>query len=124
MASSIYEALSKDRQEIRLVTILPAAEPSALIECTLGSVCLQENPTYTALSYAWGDPTVTASVAVNGVECQVTTNLEAALRHIRDDVDHIVLWVDAICINQNNMLERNHQVQLMRQIYSNVDVLV
>jgi hypothetical protein len=124
MASPVYEALNKECLEIRLVTVLPATEPFAPIECSLYSVCLQENHTYTALSYAWGDPTVTASVIVNGIECHVTTNLESALRHIRDDVDHIVLWVDAICINQNNMLERNHQVQLMRQIYSNVDVLV
>jgi hypothetical protein len=93
-------------------------------KCTLRVVSLYEFLAYTALSYAWGDPNVTAPILVNGVECQITTNLESALRHIRDDINHLVIWVDAICINQRDTLERNHQVQLMRNIYSYAEVLV
>jgi Heterokaryon incompatibility protein (HET) len=124
MASSIYKALDTHRQEIRLLVILPATDHTAPIECNLREVSLEENPVYTALSYTWGDPNVTNPVFVDGVECQVTTNLESALRHIRGEVAEVVLWADAICINQTDMLERNYQVQLMRRIYSNVDVRV
>jgi hypothetical protein len=124
MASFVYETLDRDSQEIRLVTILPAARCSTPIECTIRKVSLKDAPTYTALSYAWGDPGVTTPVLVNGVEFQVTTNLESAFRHIRDDVNPLVLWTDAICINQSDTIERNHQLQLMRHIYSNANVLV
>jgi hypothetical protein len=61
-----------------------------------------------ALSYAWGDPKVTALLYLNGSEIQVTRNLESALRTIRDKVGEADFWVDAICINQNDPLERNH----------------
>lgn len=124
MAFYIYEPLERRSQEIRLVTILPAADHWAPIKCILRKVSLHENPAYTALSYAWGDPNVTAPILVNGIQLQVTTNLESALRHIRDDFNRLVFWVDAICINQSDTLERNHQVQLMRHIYSNTEVLV
>lgn len=42
----------------------------------------------------------------------------------REGVDlshHRHLWVDAICIDQSNVSERNHQVQLMKQIYSSAE---
>jgi len=123
MGSTVYEALNRDSQEIRLVTILPASHFSKPIECIVRTVSLRDNRNYIALSYTWGDSSVTAAIFINGVEHQITTNLESALRHIRDDVKPIVLWVDAICINQSDITERNHQVQLMRQIYSDVKVL-
>jgi hypothetical protein len=123
MASTIYEALDRNTQEIRLVTILPASPFSKTIECVVRKVTLRDAPTYIALSYTWGDPSVTAAVFIDGIERQITANLNSALRHIRDEVNPVVLWADAICINQSNTAERNHQVQLMRQIYSGVDVL-
>jgi hypothetical protein len=123
MASTIYEALDRNTQEIRLVTILPASPFSKPIECVVGKGTLRDVPTYIALSYTWSDPSVTAAVFIDGIERQITTNLESTLRHIRDEVNPVVLWADAICINQSDTAERNHQVQLMRQIYSGVDVL-
>jgi hypothetical protein len=56
-----------------------------------------------ALSYVWADPNVTVPISLNGVEFQVTTNLEAALRRIRPspfgpDISRIDLWIDAIYI--------------------------
>ncbi|KAK6956678.1 hypothetical protein Daesc_001957 [Daldinia eschscholtzii] len=55
----------------------------------------------------------------------ITINLDTALRHLRrEDID-IVLWVDALCINQADLDERETQVQIMRQIYSRaVNVIV
>ena len=53
----------------------------------------------------------------------ITTNLEAALRYLSySDVER-VLWIDAICIDQSNVEERNHQVPLMKTIYSNADAV-
>jgi hypothetical protein len=54
----------------------------------------------------------------------VTTNLEAALRHLRYEDRGRVLWVDALCINQRDVRERNSQVKKMRSIYTGAKKVV
>ena len=75
---------------------------------------------YVALSYVWGDPNKTREIFVNGKSVQVTKNLESALRILRDKLPvrlGVRLWVDALCINQKDVKERNAQVQRMLDIY-------
>lgn len=76
---------------------------------------------YMALSYTWGDPTKTYPILINGVTLQVTLNLEAALKVLRSK-PYIKagwkIWIDALCINQNDIIERATQVRRMREIYS------
>lgn len=122
-STSTYSPLSHDNREIRVVIIEPSLERSMPIRCTTRKISLNNSPTYHALSYAWGDPTVTASILLNDVETQVTTNLEAALRHMRlqheqPEQPELRWWIDAICINQSDPVERGQQVHLMRDIYS------
>jgi hypothetical protein len=112
-----FYALSQETREIRIVTLLPSADPSMPIQCTLRKGSLNNPPWYLALSYAWGDVAITAPIFLNDTEIQVTTNLEAALRHMRVTVS-VNLWIDAICINQADPGERGQQIQLMREIYS------
>ena len=57
-----------------------------------------------------------ANFVVNGEVTPVTKNLANALRRLQDVTD-MPVWADAICINQQDVKERNHQVQLMGQIY-------
>ncbi|XDG08093.1 hypothetical protein ABKA04_007708 [Annulohypoxylon sp. FPYF3050] len=83
-------------------------------------------PSYEALSYTWGSQsnTVKARVLVPGPSgsfpCQfyLGANLASALRHLRDRESSRCLWIDAICINQEDVSERNAQVRRMRLIYS------
>lgn len=63
-------------------------------------------------------------ILVNGVEIQVTLNLESALRHIRHPTDVIILWVDVLCINQEDLAEKNHQVEMMREIFSSAELVI
>ncbi|CZR66862.1 uncharacterized protein PAC_16763 [Phialocephala subalpina] len=79
---------------------------------------------YTALSYTWGEIGATRLILVNGHPMKVTENLEDFLRrHIMDIVEvvggekRMGYWVDAICINQNDVEERNVQVKRMKDIY-------
>lgn len=76
---------------------------------------------YVALSYVWGNPAVTRGIFVNGISVQVTENLEEALRELRE-YDCIKqgfkVWIDAICINQNDIEERAQQVGIMKHIYA------
>jgi hypothetical protein len=112
------EALDLDRREIRLLKILPGSFNDPL-RCKLVKVSLDDKPKYNALSYVWGDPTVTKEILVDDIPFAVTTNLETALRHLRGVLDKPALWIDAICINQKNVQsEVNHQVQIMGDIYS------
>ena len=73
---------------------------------------------YEALSYAWGDTMRPSEVNINGKKLNITINLELALRHIRYKGSDRILWVDAICIDQENPKERGHQVQQMKDIYT------
>jgi hypothetical protein len=93
-------------------TLSPDWQPDASVE-----VEVQWVPEYEALSYTWGDPNCTRPINANGVEMQVTTNLFAALRALRQADADRVLWVDALCIDQKNTQERSDQVQRMRSIY-------
>lgn len=65
--------------EIRVLT-LHAGEVTDSIVCSLQVAVLDERPEYEALSYTWGDPNVTEKICVDGVEVDVTVNLEIALR--------------------------------------------
>jgi hypothetical protein len=112
-----YEPLLYASAYLRVLT-LHAGNVLEPIRCTLRTVSLDEKPSYDALSYTWGDPTATKSIQVDGVSIQVTSNLEQALRHMRDRKADLVLWVDAICINQLDTTEKSHQVALMGRIYS------
>jgi hypothetical protein len=47
----------------------------------------------------------------------VTENLIAALLRFRNPTKERILWIDSICINQNAIDERNHQVKLMGNVY-------
>ncbi|MCJ1287260.1 hypothetical protein MMC26_006608 [Xylographa opegraphella] len=60
---------------------------------------------------------------VHALDWPVTTNLEAAMRYLRHEFTERVLWIDAVCIDQSNIEERNHQVPLMKAIYSNAEVV-
>ncbi|KAK6607425.1 hypothetical protein H4I96_03660 [Botrytis cinerea] len=121
-ARDLYDPI-KDG-EIRVLEIKPGAfdEP---IHCTLSPCLLDDNPTYDALSYTWGDPSARAPINVDGHVFMATTNLESALRYFRDPEITRVLWVDAVCINQEDIPERGMQVQQMRRIYKEAkDVMI
>ncbi|KAH7343101.1 heterokaryon incompatibility, partial [Pyrenochaeta sp. MPI-SDFR-AT-0127] len=73
---------------------------------------------YEALSYTWGDPKERLPILVNETEVPVTRNLHAALEHFRSETIDVVLWVDALCINQTDDVEKSKQVDLMTKIYA------
>lgn len=124
MALSIYASLQGDDRQFRLLILEPSADSLAPIRCQLNQASFDDDPNYTALSYVWGDPRETTPILVNNIETRVTVNLEAALRHIRRSSHIVVLWVDALCINQKDEAEKNHQVEMMREIYSGAQLVI
>jgi hypothetical protein len=113
-----YKPLDFLNFEIRFLTLLrPDEADEGIVACTLDHAFLHDQPEYDALSYCWGDATITAPVKVNGCIVKVTTNLEAGLRQLRHKGVKAV-WVDALCINQQDPIERGLQVMRMGLIYS------
>ena len=85
---------------------------------------LEDAPNYHALSYTWGDPNDTEAIEIDGRPFQVTKNLLAALRRLRRIRDWEYIWIDAICINQADIDEKNHQLPLMADIYKNAKEVI
>jgi hypothetical protein len=76
---------------------------------------------FATLSYTWGDPEITEAILLDGIHASVTTNLAAALRTFRKlnyFSGRFNLWVDSVCINQQDLDERSSQVAMMRDIYA------
>jgi hypothetical protein len=130
----VYTDLDREKRVIRLAKILPAKFNRSRLECELITVSLDDHPEYAALSYVWGDPTITTSILVNGITKVITKNLASALKEFRrrrgvycynnEEKALLYIWADALCINQDNVKERNHQVSLMQQVYSEATVVV
>jgi hypothetical protein len=103
------------------------------IVCTLSLASLKEHPTFTALSYMWGDASNTVPITVDGRKISVTSNLAYALLDIypllfKGDIPpdrHGTgrIWADALCIDQGNTEEKNHQLRLMKKIYSTAETV-
>jgi hypothetical protein len=109
-------------QEIRLVVVQPG-EYTAPIRCEIIHVNLEDDPEYAAVSYTWADEdgcddNSQRVYCLNGTSIPVTVNCEAALRRLREPGLKRRLWIDAICINQKHISERNHQIGLMDRIYA------
>jgi hypothetical protein len=72
---------------------------------------------YETLSYVWGKPEDCGSITLDRARFPVTINLQQALSALRSATESRRFWIDAICINQDNLEERSFQVGLMGQIY-------
>lgn len=105
------------KKQIRLVKLEHSSD-SEPIRCTLRCHTLnEESPAYIALSYAWGTKDRHDDILLNGVLVPVGRSLWSFLHQMRLQHQYITIWIDALSINQANVHEQNHQVQMMRQIY-------
>ncbi|EPE35676.1 hypothetical protein GLAREA_05013 [Glarea lozoyensis ATCC 20868] len=115
MAYSVLKA-----QYIRVLILEPSAQDDSVITCSLAPLSLSEiaRPQYEALSYVWGEAAERNEILLDGKLTSITRNLWTALKYIRQTDASRTLWIDAICINQNDINERNEQVRQMGRIYS------
>ncbi|KAK6404507.1 hypothetical protein LTR81_020665 [Elasticomyces elasticus] len=113
-----YTPLDRARFEIRLLAIEPPqAQDTDLITCRLVVVSLIDRPEYHALSYHWGGQKDLRPIQLDSTITHITHNLETALRELRRR-GILLIWADALSINQNDLYEKAAQIQLMGQIYS------
>lgn len=93
-------------------------EASDPIKCQLFEHEIEAVQQYEAISYVWGSNVMSAAVECNGQHVLVTHSLETALRRVRLKETTRTVWTDAICIDQENVAERGHQVRLMQKVYT------
>lgn len=101
---------------VRILRIFDGTGQDPLI-CGLETFHLNHLPPYEALSYCWGDQKEKHDIILDGSKFEAATNLHSALLRLRLRDKPRLLWVDAVCINQDDIPERNSQVSLMRNIY-------
>lgn len=124
LATFIYSPL-KAPDHIRLLRIAAAtSDPSIVV--SLEEVGLQDNVEYECLSYTWDGPkyldvgehwtTNHKRILCNGMVAFIRQNLYDALTQLREMKMLGPIWIDALCINQQDLSERNSQVGYMGEI--------
>jgi hypothetical protein len=103
-------ASSADRHVTRILQLLPDRTLSEPVRCELEQVWLDEKPSYEAISYCWGSPLDFYPILCHKKRLDISPKLTAALRHLRQQETSLALWADAICIRQDDVLERSQQV--------------
>lgn len=115
--AGFYQRGLTSDDEIRLLRIAPAA--SGPLAATWAYESMVNPPAYDALSYCWGSQKIFRDITVNGREgFMVSAHLHAALLRLRRPNRGRLVWVDVICVNQDNIPERNKSVSLIWRIYT------
>jgi hypothetical protein len=120
---AVYTRLNREALEIRLIRLDASTQPvvnqgdSTCMNLQTLTVPLAQAPAYFALSYVWGARDSDTFIHVDGARTSIRPNLLVALQQLQDHQVFSWLWIDALCINQNDDTERSWQVNLMRQIF-------
>lgn len=112
----LYQPITRG-DEIRLLVLDPGV-PGDALSCRLINVQQSWRTRYEALSYTWGDQSITCPLICSGHTMDITVSLHDALTDLRHRRRKRVLWVDAVCIDQADNDEKGQQVKLMGSIYS------
>lgn len=119
-----YLPLDYVLDEFRLITLWKAEKFSDPLRASLAYTVLHDDTTYHALSYTWGIEEATCPILLNNQTSLIRKNLDSFLRNVRHDSNRFVVWVDAICIDQNNIMERNRQLSRMLEIFKGADCVI
>jgi hypothetical protein len=111
----MYEELASPTT-CRLLELEPGAADEPLV-CNLRHYDIFDYPVYEAISYVWGDPTLSCLVTCNSETVRVTNSLYSALKRVRLQDQIRAIWIDGLCINQTDDAEKSQQVRAMRHIY-------
>ena len=109
----LYQPLKTN--EIRLMRLQCDGTPA--IKCSLSSFSIDKCPKYIALSYRWGTEEPSHRIHLDDYTMLVQSNLYDYLKLMKDEAQEDWTFIDYLCINQRNIIERGRQVDLMQQVY-------
>lgn len=117
-----YEALDKAQNEIRLLKVVPCEEAGAISLQSCHVELSAHESLYDAISYTWGSDKADRVVLVDGKRFYVRENAYNFLRHrCAIKTDQRPFWMDAICINQDDLEEKSWQVAMMDRIFAGAE---
>lgn len=123
-----YQPLNETNREFRVLRLLPAQPHEqgerGLIMFEIMTISLNDKPEYTALSYCWGQEAAVHDISLNGHRFAVRPNLYEYLKILVEEAPTKPIFIDAICLNQDDLDERSSQVRLMGDIYRSAALVV
>ena len=117
-----YGSIESTDKLIRVVRVKPSLTVDGLLQCQLDTVRLDSQ--FFCLSYTWGSAKPRRQIQINDHRFYVRRNLWKFLHIVRQRGEIQPLWIDAICVNQSNVKERNQQVSMMGDIYRNAKEVI
>lgn len=124
----VYAPLDETKREIRVLQVSRCdatdKQQRRKLKANLLPVSLDDDPAYLALSYTWGDPSPVGSFKTDHIGAGDTFRYNQGVFDIvntlvpEDSTSTLYLWIDALCINQSDMKERESQVLLMGDVYT------
>ncbi|KAI7282370.1 hypothetical protein KC345_g3556 [Hortaea werneckii] len=121
-----YSPLTQPKTDIRLLSFHHGAQDpdTSTIELSIENFPLQDAPPYAAMSYTWGEPPAQESVLIHDCTFPLRWNCWYMLRQLQKHRPYGYFWIDAICINQDDVEEKNCQVQMMGEIYEHAECVI
>ncbi|KAL3420948.1 heterokaryon incompatibility protein [Phlyctema vagabunda] len=113
---------------LRILEVFPGPRDTP-IKCRLHQSMLDRAPPFEALSYVWGSSLIKKRISCDGKPFDIRTSLLSLydalgrLRYVGDGRSRYI-WADAICINQEDLEERESKVQIMRKIYERAEEVI
>jgi hypothetical protein len=102
--------------------LTPSATPETFA-IELFEASLEEPSPFEAVSYAWGKEGLNCTILCNGQSLRVSQTIVDLFQALSSTESIGILWIDAICINQASVAEKNAQVPKMRTIYSEAETV-
>jgi hypothetical protein len=115
--SSPYHQLDQSKRQFRLLRLLDSDADHVQCELRIFSLADYDPPVWKALSYRWGDDDAESVVHVNGHPIPIRKNLQKIITQMSTEERHDWIFIDALCIDQENEAEKPGQVELMGEIY-------
>lgn len=130
MTSSYHYSPLRSSRSIRLLILEASADENSVLKARVQDVSLDSPPLYEAISYVWG---VTDSISCpassviqleddnsvgNTGSINISPNCSAVLKRLRQRDEPKTLWIDAVSIDQDNIVEKSTQIPLMGEVYS------
>lgn len=117
-----HEALPDAANHTRLLKILDDNFSETIkVRCSITTWPAHKMPLYHAISYTWGDTESNATILINNKKFRVRTNCEFVLKQAYWYDKSCYYWIDAICIDQEDLEEKSKQVMMMGNIYKSAD---
>lgn len=113
---NVHEQFDDPQNQIRLLWATKSQHDDVLA-FEISTFALNDAPTYNAISYTWGDNTQEYTVKINEQDFHINHNCFYALWQACRHYFTTFIWIDSLCIDQNNSAEKSAQVWIMSNIY-------